>query len=508
LVGGIFINYRGEDSDTAAALIDRELTARFGSDRVFLDCRSIPAGADFVEELLGRLRACSVLLVVIGPRWLTLTDAAGQRRIDDPRDWIRWEIVEALSRGMRIIPVLTGDIRLPVEADLPGDIVGLSRRQYVPLRRRYAAVDLAFLVQRITEADPELAKIAARRQSSAGQLPQHLPAAFPAPTSATPPSAPPAAEPTSPGPPATETAGTSSRGPLASPAPQALPTPPTATERPTPETGRTSASAPSGHPADERASAAGHSASRHADRTRTRPGRVAERLSRAGWLQRRRTFITAAGVLVAAGAVLAISATPGGNPSVTDTPAPPESVVTSTTAAGQIPDAGEGGPGLDPTVEIPILPTSHAFPTVRGPTGAEPAPAPPPATSAVGVPATTAAGETVRYSGEFRLYAVQESVDLDLNPPQAYGYKNELAVGDHEIWVNSENARGVAVTGPATRTQCADAIASSNPPNEYFADPQPGQFFCVQTSDARYALIQVLRAAVKDFTLLITVWTQ
>jgi hypothetical protein len=44
-VGRVFINYRGDDSDTAAALIDRELVARWG----FLDSRSIPAGADFVE---------------------------------------------------------------------------------------------------------------------------------------------------------------------------------------------------------------------------------------------------------------------------------------------------------------------------------------------------------------------------------------------------------------------------------------------------------------------------
>jgi TIR domain len=106
-MGGIFINYRGEDSQTAAALIDRELAARFGSDQVFLDCRSIPAGSDFVEELLGRVRSCSVLLVVIGPRWLTLADEAGQRRIDDPQDWLRREIVEAFAHARRVIPVLT-----------------------------------------------------------------------------------------------------------------------------------------------------------------------------------------------------------------------------------------------------------------------------------------------------------------------------------------------------------------------------------------------------------------
>jgi hypothetical protein len=176
-VGGVFINYRGEDSDTAAVLVDRELAARFGSDRVFLDSRSIPAGADFVEELLGRVRACSVLLVVIGPRWLTVTDAAGRRRLEDPADWVRREIAEALTHGLRVIPVLTNDVQLPTEADLPADIAGLSRRQHVLLRRRYTALDLGFLVERIIAADPELAKVAARRQSSSGRVPQQLPAA-------------------------------------------------------------------------------------------------------------------------------------------------------------------------------------------------------------------------------------------------------------------------------------------------------------------------------------------
>jgi len=148
-VSGVFINYRSDDSEAAAALIDRELSASLGSDQVFLDSRSIPAGVDFVEELLGRLRRCSVLLVVIGPRWLTLTDTAGQRRIDDPQDWIRREIAEALSRGLRVIPVLTGGVALPAEADLPPDIAELSRRQYVPLRPRFTAVDLDFLVKQI-----------------------------------------------------------------------------------------------------------------------------------------------------------------------------------------------------------------------------------------------------------------------------------------------------------------------------------------------------------------------
>lgn len=176
-MGGVFINYRGDDSQTAAALIDRELAARFGNDLVFLDSRSIPVGMDFTEQLQERLRECSVLLVVIGPRWLTLTNEAGQLRIDDPQDWIRREIVGALSHGKRVIPVLTDGADLPAESELPEDMAALSRRQYVPLRHRYATTDLAYLAERIVEHEPELAAAAASRERGPWPIPRQLPAA-------------------------------------------------------------------------------------------------------------------------------------------------------------------------------------------------------------------------------------------------------------------------------------------------------------------------------------------
>jgi hypothetical protein len=55
-------------------------------------------------------------------------------------------IAEALPHGLWVIPILTGDAALPAEADLPEDIAGLSRRQHVPLRRRYTSHDLAGLL--------------------------------------------------------------------------------------------------------------------------------------------------------------------------------------------------------------------------------------------------------------------------------------------------------------------------------------------------------------------------
>src|SRR5262249_43450184 len=99
VAGGVFINYRGEDSHSYGALLYAELSRHFGAELVFLDSESIPAGADFVIQLLARVRGCAVLLAVVGPRWLSAADAEGRRRIDDPADWIRRELAEAFAVG-------------------------------------------------------------------------------------------------------------------------------------------------------------------------------------------------------------------------------------------------------------------------------------------------------------------------------------------------------------------------------------------------------------------------
>jgi TIR domain/Tetratricopeptide repeat/NB-ARC domain len=168
----VFINYRGEDSHSYGALLYTELTRHFGDEHVFLDAESIPAGADFVQELLGRVRSAPVVLAVIGPRWLTATDpATGQRRIDDPDDWIRRELTEAFTAGVRVIPVLTDQAKLPREAELPADIAALSRCQSRHLRRREPIADLARIVTDLTSLDPTLAAAARSRDNTPRQLP-------------------------------------------------------------------------------------------------------------------------------------------------------------------------------------------------------------------------------------------------------------------------------------------------------------------------------------------------
>ena len=75
--GGVFINYRGEDTRSYAVLLYRELARHLGDDLVFLDSESIKAGADFELEILGRVRSCQALLAIVGPRWLAVLITIG-----------------------------------------------------------------------------------------------------------------------------------------------------------------------------------------------------------------------------------------------------------------------------------------------------------------------------------------------------------------------------------------------------------------------------------------------
>jgi hypothetical protein len=80
----IFISDRRDDSEHAALRLAADLRDEFSPQDVFLDLASIYPGADFVLALQQALADCAAVLVVIGPRWLAVTDAEGRRRLDAP----------------------------------------------------------------------------------------------------------------------------------------------------------------------------------------------------------------------------------------------------------------------------------------------------------------------------------------------------------------------------------------------------------------------------------------
>jgi hypothetical protein len=141
----IFISYRREDSQGEAGRLSDSLAKIFGDSKVFLDVEGIQAGQDFRQAIETQVASCSVLLALIGPHWLDSTAASGQRRLDDPHDFVRLEISSALKRGIPVIPVLVRQAQMVTSEQLPPDLSTLAFRQAAELRYNRWDADVAAL---------------------------------------------------------------------------------------------------------------------------------------------------------------------------------------------------------------------------------------------------------------------------------------------------------------------------------------------------------------------------
>jgi TPR repeat protein len=145
----VFINYRREDSAPYAGRLYDRLAARLGEDQVFIDIDQIEPGEDFAEVINRKVGTCDIAIVTIGPHWLSATDASGKRRLDNEEDFVRMEIVAALQRKIRVIPVLVGGAQMPQKQDLPQALAPLSRRNAIELSEIRFHADVNRLIEAI-----------------------------------------------------------------------------------------------------------------------------------------------------------------------------------------------------------------------------------------------------------------------------------------------------------------------------------------------------------------------
>ena len=133
----IFLSYRREDSSGHAGRLYDRLSQRFGDDNLFMDVDNISPGLNFVEVIQNAVGACEVLLAVIGRQWLTSTDSQGQRRLDNPKDYVRLEIVTALERKIHVIPFLVDGVSMPRATELPDVLQPLAHCQALKVGDRF-----------------------------------------------------------------------------------------------------------------------------------------------------------------------------------------------------------------------------------------------------------------------------------------------------------------------------------------------------------------------------------
>lgn len=167
----IFLSYRRSDSAASARRLVDDLGDSFGRERILVDLEMPEPGRSFTDLIDQTLRACSAVVVVIGPAFL--------QRLRDPADFVRQEIERALASGLPVLPVLVDDARMPALADLPESLAGLDYRQAVQLSHRGWRQGVVQLTQALLRVAAEPAP--------------PRPAPAPAPARPPPPVAPPAA---------------------------------------------------------------------------------------------------------------------------------------------------------------------------------------------------------------------------------------------------------------------------------------------------------------------------
>ena len=176
--GRVFISYRRQDSAWPARQLYEALAARFGASNIFKDVDDIEPGEDFVDKITAAVAQCDVLLALIGPHWMSMADGKGQRRLDDPEDFVRVEIGAALARNVRVIPILIDGAPMPPAAELTPDLAPMVRRQAVAIdpvsfntERLFATLADIFEAQ-ATAAAQAAAEVASRTEAARAEVAQ------------------------------------------------------------------------------------------------------------------------------------------------------------------------------------------------------------------------------------------------------------------------------------------------------------------------------------------------
>ncbi|MGA2808917.1 MAG: toll/interleukin-1 receptor domain-containing protein [Terracidiphilus sp.] len=147
----IFISYRRDDTAGEAGRLFDDLVRTFGDASVFMDVAGINPGIDFRKAIDDNVSTCGVLLAMIGPNWATIAGSSGERRLDDPNDFVRLEVAAALARNIAVIPVLVHDAKMPHPDQLPDALKDLAFRNSVEITHARWNSDVQLLTKALAQ---------------------------------------------------------------------------------------------------------------------------------------------------------------------------------------------------------------------------------------------------------------------------------------------------------------------------------------------------------------------
>jgi Tfp pilus assembly protein PilF len=157
----VFISYRRADTAGHVGRLHDHLVVipaiRAGG--IFRDIDSIQVGDDFVRAMRLAVEFADVVLAVIGSDWLS-AGRAPRRRLDDPSDPVRVELVTAFKTGIPVIPVLVRNATMPARARLPAALRWLATTNAIEVS------DVRFVhdVERLVDVVRQTAAASKRRR--------------------------------------------------------------------------------------------------------------------------------------------------------------------------------------------------------------------------------------------------------------------------------------------------------------------------------------------------------
>jgi len=114
----IFLSYAREDAGLTAApdALHRALADQLGDESVFLDRRSIVAGAPWQASIDAALQRARCLVLLVGERWAEVTIP----RLSAPDEVLHRELATARAGRIEVLPVFVG--AMPRRLDLPDSL--------------------------------------------------------------------------------------------------------------------------------------------------------------------------------------------------------------------------------------------------------------------------------------------------------------------------------------------------------------------------------------------------
>ena len=150
------MSYRRDDTQAYTGRLHDSLVRHINPKRLFMDLDKIRGGINFMDAINSAIDSAQVMIVVIGPKWLSIAYENSPPRILDPNDFVHQEVALGLKRSIHVLPVLVGGAKMPDRAELPDGLKRLAdfqAREITDSRWKHDVSQLIEDLETISDSD-------------------------------------------------------------------------------------------------------------------------------------------------------------------------------------------------------------------------------------------------------------------------------------------------------------------------------------------------------------------